>query len=112
MSNLVLSDSEPFELEIIYWKKKLQGVTPLHLSTDYARPAVQSGIKASVEFSIGKDIYSKLALLSEEQQVPLFSTLLSVFKVLLYRYSSQEDICVGSIVDCTVEEGNVDAFIN
>lgn len=96
MSNMVLSDSESFELEIAYWKKKLDGVAPLTLSTDFARPAFQSASKEDYGFVIDADTYHKIKLLSDEQGTTPFAILLAIFKVFLYRHSSQEDICVGS----------------
>ena len=112
MSNLILSDSEPFELEINYWKKKLSGVSPLLLSTDYARPAFQSANKASVDFAVSDDLRAQLYQLSKTQEVTVFSSLLAIFKVLLYRYSNQEDICVGSTADCNVEGEPGNSFVN
>jgi non-ribosomal peptide synthetase component F len=50
------------------------------------------------EFTIGKEQTEKLQKLSLEQGATLYMTLLAIFKVLLYRYSGQEDICVGTPV--------------
>ena len=43
-----------------------------------------------------KSVTSTIAKLCEEEGVTLFMFLLSAFKVLLSRYSGQEDICVGT----------------
>src|SRR5207245_11552305 len=47
-------------------------------------------------FKLDKELQDQLLLFSRREDVILFMTLLIVFKVLLYRYSGQEDICVGS----------------
>src|ERR1700712_20251 len=98
MLDLVFSDEESFDLEIGYWKEKLQGVEPLQLTTDFTRSSVLSTDKETVEFSIDKEINQQLNLLSKANNVSLFTVLLSAFKVLLFRYSNQEDICVGNVV--------------
>src|ERR1700754_1178480 len=99
MSNLTLSESAPFDLEIDYWKDKLSGVKPLNLFTDYERSKIQSrNNKASVEFLINEKLNKQLRQFSDRRKVTLFVTLLSVYKVLLYRYSGQEDICVGNTI--------------
>ncbi|WP_212004502.1 non-ribosomal peptide synthase/polyketide synthase [Chitinophaga sp. HK235] len=81
-----------------YWKKQLAGIEPLNLSTDYPRPAIQSKKGAVTHFSIGKEMSEKLYQLGRQQDTTLFVTLLSAFKVLLFRYTGQQDICVGTPV--------------
>jgi amino acid adenylation domain-containing protein len=79
-----------------YWKDKLEGAATLQLPTDFARPAIQSTRGASVSFAVDKALALQLQELSRQQGATLFMTLLTVYKILLYRYSAQEDICVGS----------------
>jgi len=81
-----------------YWKKKLAGIEPLNLPTDYPRPAVQSKKGAVTTFSIGKEVAEKLHQLSKQQETTLYVTLLSAFKVLLFRYTGQQNICIGTPV--------------
>lgn len=86
---------EQMDNRLSYWKKKLDGVAPLQLPTDYSRPAVQS-INGSVSsFHIDKYISEMLQQLSNKNGTTLFMTLISAFKVLMHRYSGQQDICVG-----------------
>ena len=68
------------------------------LPLDYSRPAVQSKAGSRYEFTIDQAQAVKLRALCRESGVTLFMTLLSVYKVLLYRYSGQGDICVGTPV--------------
>jgi amino acid adenylation domain-containing protein len=81
-----------------YWGEKLAGTATLELPTDHRHPAVQSSRGAIYEFTIGKEQAEKLQKLSLEQGATLYMTLLAIFKVLLYRYSGQEDICIGTPV--------------
>jgi non-ribosomal peptide synthetase component F len=82
--------------KIGYWKEKLEGVAPLELPTDFRRPAVQSTKGASTGFQIERNLAIQLQKLGQQQGVTLFMLMLTVFKVLLYRYSGQKDICVGT----------------
>ncbi|HTD40025.1 MAG TPA: amino acid adenylation domain-containing protein, partial [Mucilaginibacter sp.] len=88
----------PFELEIDYWKDKLKWVKPLNLFADSVRPDAEKDSKCSTSFSIDKKLRKQLSQFSDKQKVTLFVTLLSAYKVLLYRYSCQEDICVGNVI--------------
>ena len=96
---------EWFSNKLSYWKKKLEGISPLELPTDYLRQPVQSTRGAKFDFTIEEELLSALQQLSEQQGVTLFMTLLSVFKVLLHRYSNQEDISIGTpIANRTLKE--------
>ncbi|WP_428231986.1 amino acid adenylation domain-containing protein [Flavobacterium sp.] len=81
-----------------YWQNKLAGVAPSALPTDYVRPAVQSSRGDYVNFRLDSDRSNALRAYAKEEGVTLFMLLLSVYKVLLYRYSGQSDICVGTTV--------------
>ncbi len=80
-----------------YWHKQLEGKLPvLDLPTDYPRPPLQSYRGKSFDFDLGDDLSRKLMDLSKSQDATLFATFLAAFQVLLYRYSGQDDILVGS----------------
>jgi amino acid adenylation domain-containing protein/non-ribosomal peptide synthase protein (TIGR01720 family) len=87
---------EVLEKKLDYWKNKLDGVEQLQLPTDYPRPAVWVPTGAIKSFSIDKELSDQLQLLSQKQGCTLFMTLLAAFKVLMYRYSGQQDICIGT----------------
>ncbi|WP_413668447.1 amino acid adenylation domain-containing protein [Mucilaginibacter sp. Mucisp86] len=90
--------ADTLQSKLNYWEQKLAGLTTLELPTDHIRPVVQSSRGAVYEFTIGKEQATKLQKLSLEQGATLYMTLLAIFKVLLYRYSGQKDICVGAPV--------------
>jgi acyl carrier protein len=103
------------DAKLNYWKKKLEGVSSLQLPADYARPAVQSTRGAIAGFRIDNDISAQLQQLSQQQGTTLFMTLLAVFKVLMHRYSGQQDICVGSPIANREQvelEGLIGFFVN
>ncbi len=65
---------------------------------DHPRPAIQSTNGAGFLFRIPKVTGEQLQQLAQQQDTTLFMTLLAVFQVLMYRYSGQTDIPVGSVI--------------
>jgi len=82
--------------QLDYWKQQLAGAATLALPTDRPRPPVQSFRGAVVSFELSASLTDMLRDLSNAEGVTLFMTLLAAFQALLYRYTGQEDICVGS----------------
>ncbi|MEG4806698.1 amino acid adenylation domain-containing protein [Microcoleus sp. F8-D3] len=88
---------ERLQTQLNYWKKQLSGVPPLlELPADRPRPPVQTYRGAKESFLIPKTLTAALKKLSRQENVTLFMTLLAAFKTLLYRYTGQADIPVGS----------------
>ncbi|MEO6549144.1 MAG: amino acid adenylation domain-containing protein, partial [Ferruginibacter sp.] len=81
-----------------YWKEKLEGALPLQLPTDFPAPLVKSNRGAYTSFKIEKELSLKLNELGRQQGASLFMTLLAAFKILLSRYSNQQDISVGTSI--------------
>ncbi len=83
--------------QLAYWREQLQAVPPvLALPTDYPRPATQSHQGQSVSFVLDRELTQAVKTLSRKNNATVFMTLLTVFQVLLYRYSGQSDIVVGT----------------
>ncbi|MGF9909648.1 non-ribosomal peptide synthase/polyketide synthase [Brevibacillus porteri] len=90
---------EVLEQQLAYWKKQLGDAEPLlRLPTDRPRPAVQSHKGAMHTIRLPEKLLADLKALSREEGSTLFMTLLAAFQTLLYRYSGQKDILVGSPV--------------
>ncbi|NEO45947.1 MAG: AMP-binding protein, partial [Moorea sp. SIO4A3] len=82
-----------------YWQQKLEGNLPvLQLPTDYPRPPIQTYKGDSCVFSLSLELTQKLKKLADTRKVSLYTLLLAAYQVLLYRYTLQEDIIVGSPV--------------
>jgi alpha-ketoglutarate-dependent taurine dioxygenase len=79
-----------------YWKKQLNGVAQLNLPADRPRLPVTSYRGASQGFVIDEALTSSLKDLSRQEDVTLFMTLLAAFQTLLYLYTKQTDIIVGT----------------
>ena len=83
--------------QLDWWKNKLTGsLELLNLPTDRPRPNMQTFAGDLVEFNIEDALATELTVLCRNQDVTLFMLLLTVFKILLHRYSHQEIINVGS----------------
>ncbi|MCJ8269238.1 MAG: condensation domain-containing protein, partial [Psychrosphaera sp.] len=90
---------EVLESQLKYWQQQLQGAPELlQLPTDFPRPAVQSNRGARLTTPISTQLFQQLQDLSKAQGCTLFMTLLSAFNVLLYRYTGQADIPIGSAI--------------
>ncbi len=90
---------EVLESQLAYWQQKLALMPALlELPSDRPRPAVQSFKGATQVFTIEQNISEALVCLSQQQGVTLFMLLLTAFKILLYRYTNQSDIVVGTPV--------------
>ncbi|MEB3217400.1 MAG: amino acid adenylation domain-containing protein [Nostocales cyanobacterium 94392] len=88
---------EILERQLNYWKQKLASVPPLlELPTDKSRPPVQTYCGKITQFQLDQNLTKQLQTLSQKSGTTLFMTLLAAYSILLYRYSGQEDICVGS----------------
>ncbi|PSB49859.1 non-ribosomal peptide synthetase [Cyanosarcina cf. burmensis CCALA 770] len=95
-------DFEPsvsLQSSLAYWKQQLAGVSPLlSLPTDRSRRTDRAYRGSSQSFVLSRKLTIGLSSLSRQEGVTLFTTLLAAFDTLLYRYTSTEDIVVGSPV--------------
>ncbi len=84
---------------IAYWKEKLVGIPPvLELPTDRPHPPVQTFQGAFHRVEIDSGLTGQLRALSQQSGTTLYMTLFAAFTLLLFRYTNQEDIAVGSPV--------------
>jgi amino acid adenylation domain-containing protein/non-ribosomal peptide synthase protein (TIGR01720 family) len=107
---------EMLEEQLAYWREQLAGAPAvLELPTDHARPVMQSFKGAGHSFELSKGLTEQLKQLSRREGVTLFMTLLAAFKVLLYRYTNQTDIVVGTPIAGRTRretEGLIGFFVN
>ena len=91
--------SDVLEQQLSYWRAQLSGAPALlELPTDRPRPAVQSFRGARHSFTLGAELSEKLQEVSRREGVTLFMTLLAAFQTLLWRYSAQDEIVVGTAI--------------
>ena len=88
---------EILETQINYWKENLADAPELlQLPTDRPRPTVQTYQGNTQSWTLDTELTEKLQAISRKNGATLFMTLLAAFATLLYRYSSQSDILIGS----------------
>ncbi len=92
-----LFTSEQMQKQEDYWLKVFADEVPvLDLPTDFTRPLVMNNEGKSIDFKLGREWTSKVKELTAETGTTQFMVLLAIYNVLLSRYSSQEDIVVGT----------------
>jgi amino acid adenylation domain-containing protein len=80
-----------------YWQHALAGDLPvLNLPGDRPRPPVQSYRGTSYDFKYSEQLSKRLKELAAAERVTPYMLLLAAFQTLLYRYTDQEDILVGT----------------
>ncbi|AFZ33016.1 amino acid adenylation domain protein [Gloeocapsa sp. PCC 7428] len=84
------------EEQLGYWRSQLQNLSVLELPSDRPRPTVQTYRGATYRLQYSPSLTQALEKLSQQEGVSLFMLLLAAFQTLLYRYTGQEDIAVGS----------------
>ncbi|RKG95356.1 non-ribosomal peptide synthetase, partial [Corallococcus carmarthensis] len=107
---------EALDAQLGYWKKQLSGApSALDLPTDRPRPPVQSRRGATVDVSIPSEISQALKSLAQDEGATPFMLLLAAWQVFLSRYSTQDDISVGTPIAGRTQaetEGLIGFFVN
>ncbi|PLZ94164.1 non-ribosomal peptide synthetase [Fischerella muscicola CCMEE 5323] len=89
--------SDRIQTLLTYWKQQLGGKLPvLNLPTDRPRSPIQTFKGAQAKLTLSPTLTAELKKLGHSEGATLFMTMLAAFKVLLYRYTGQTDILVGS----------------
>jgi amino acid adenylation domain-containing protein len=107
---------EVLESRLAYWRKQLSGqLQPLELPCDHPRPTVQSYKGRTRRSYLSADLVQNLKAIGLHESATFFMTLLAVFKTLMYRYTEQEDLLVGTPTagrDRAETEGLIGFFVN
>ena len=82
-----------------YWTKEFkEAVSVLQIPGYQKRPKIKTYNGSQINYIFSNAILEALKKISKKQKVTLFTVLLSCLKTILYRYSGQEEICVGTPV--------------
>ena len=102
--------------QLSWWRERLAGELPvLTLPADRPRPAAPSLRGVFERLDLPGDLAGRLRELSRRQGATLYMTLLAAFDALLYRYTGQDDLLVGSPVAGRTRaevEGTIGFFVN
>ncbi len=90
---------EVLEEQLAYWREHLSSADAvLELPTDHARPAVQSYRGGVEQRELSEELSRRLEQLAQQQGATLFMVLLAAFQTLLWRYTRQREIVIGTPV--------------
>jgi acyl carrier protein len=112
----MLLDESAMEAHKNYWHSKLSGDLPaINLPVDYVRTSVKTYAGDKLTFTLSKEDSDTIRVFCNQHQASLFMFFLSAIKVLLYNYSGQNDIIVGSPIsrrNHTELEDQIGLFLN
>jgi amino acid adenylation domain-containing protein len=107
---------ETFRRNLAYWEERLSGCpSVLQLPTDRPRPAIQTFSGARESFDLGEELTVEMQRLARSQAVTSYMVLLAAFQALLYRYTAQQEILVGSPIAGRTHqeiESSIGFFVN
>jgi amino acid adenylation domain-containing protein len=107
---------EVLQQQLAYWKQQLGSAHQvLNLPTGRLRPPVQSFRGATKTVALSESLVASLKEFSSSEGATLFMTLLAAFKTLLYRYTGQQAIAVGTPIAGRTRaelEGLIGFFVN
>ncbi|API91260.1 MULTISPECIES: non-ribosomal peptide synthetase [unclassified Virgibacillus] len=98
-----------------YWSKKLSGVDPMiDLITDKIRPMVKSNNGDSIFVDIPEKVYNSIKSISKRSNSTIYITMLSIFKILLSKYTNRDDIIIGTPISTRTSDAkdSIGFFIN
>src|SRR6202140_713088 len=88
---------EVLDQQVSYWKHKLAGApTILDLPTDHARPTTHNWQGATEELIFESPVLAVLREFAQAEGSTLFMVSLAAFQALLWRYTNQSSILVGT----------------
>lgn len=102
--------------QLAYWREQLSGDLPvIQLPLDHPRPAVQTFNGATISRYFSESIIGPVRVLARQENASLFIALLAAFKLLLHRYTGENDILVGTPIagrNRAEIEGLIGFFVN
>jgi len=104
------------EDQLAYWREQLDGVPPvLEMACHKSRPAQQSYRGRLARFEITRELREGVTDLARRREATDFMVLLGVFALMLGRYSTREDVVIGSPIANRSHpdlEGLIGFFVN
>ncbi|MCL8537181.1 amino acid adenylation domain-containing protein [Chryseobacterium gallinarum] len=91
-------DNNVLTNRLTYWENKLKNIERVDFPADFTRLPVQSNRGALIQYSLSEEMSSLIKAEAARSNVSLFMYLLSAFNILLYKYTNQSDIAVGTSV--------------
>ena len=90
-------NTDNFKKKKEYWVNQFKDEIPLlNMPTSYPRPSVQNFEGSNYHAKLSKEQFSKINLLAQKLGITPYILMLSVYYILLSKYTSQDDIVVGT----------------
>jgi aspartate racemase len=109
-------EEQALQRQLSFWTERLRdSPSLLELPGDHPRPAIQTFHGAAQTLKLSTRLTTALNALAQREGATLFMALLAAFDVLLYRYSGQEEIAVGTPIAgrrWLETEGLIGFFVN
>lgn len=91
--------SEKMRKKEKYWLETFaDGIPNIELPTDYPRPLVQNFSGGRLTFYMNSEETVALKKISKDVEATMYMTLLAIYNVLLYKYTNETDLIVGTPV--------------
>lgn len=89
--------TETMRQQEAYWQEVFSApVEPLTLPLEHPRPAVKTGVGRIHSFFLGKKLVKGISQLARDCQASNFMVITALLKVLLYKYTRQTDMVLGT----------------
>ena len=90
-------ESEEFKSSKEYWVNQFEDEIPLlNMPTTYTRPSVQSFEGSNYHITLSNNIFNKVNEIASKLNITPYMLMLSCYYILLSKYTSQDDIVVGT----------------
>nr|WP_168509945.1 non-ribosomal peptide synthetase [Streptomyces sp. S1D4-11]QIY97413.1 amino acid adenylation domain-containing protein [Streptomyces sp. S1D4-11] len=83
--------------QVEFWRRRLEGLSPLELPTDRPRPVIRSTDTSTHDVDVPPTTATALSQLAERLDATPTEVLLAVVSAVFARYSGQDDIALGTI---------------
>lgn len=89
--------SKNYEADKKYWLNQFSNEIPvLDMPATMQRPAKKSAHGDSISFTVNQKLLKEIISISREQNITPYMLLLAAYFILLYKYTNQEDIVIGT----------------
>lgn len=99
-----------------YWLKRLSGTLPVvSIPSDYKRPLVKTYSGSNLYFEMEPELIHRMKNYCKQQNISLYVFLLTALNLLIYKYTGEKEILVGSSVsgrNRTELEDGIGLYIN
>jgi surfactin family lipopeptide synthetase B len=90
-------NTDEFKTKKDFWINKFKDEVPLlNMPTTFSRPSMQSFEGRDFRLTLPKEIFDKINIVAKSLNITPYMLMLSCYYVLLYKYTSQNDIVIGS----------------